>query len=476
MPGLFDLIQGAMGRPDPSMQLRAALNPLAGVPSAGAPTGPAGPPGASGGPAAPTGSTPGIRVVTPPDGPPGGQQPQQAPQPMAYQTPQDLGSMFVQLMQRQQANEGFNRSLGMLAAGFAQPRDRAMMIDAMSGQSGDPASLMGNVMKLTQYNQQQQRLADMQKNLPALAQSMNIPLETLTTMFNSNPEGFGQEIAKIQEAQMGLTGDPGERAVQAARADWHRQNPGKTDADMLGAHPELADAISLTAFRTGAATTAATEAKDRQTQMDAAKTDFVDIDAQHKKVEDLLTKLKANPDAVVKAVQNLGPTSGWGGAIRGNLPASFGGLDQATRDAAGQLVLLHNILYSEGWKGKGTRLSQTEAARIGSSFDNLSNPALSADEIKNQLGDLTNQEATARVNAAAAAGQTVPQSKWNLVNKIYKDKGDLFTGAKPVDDDSGPTPANGSTDLRNSKDPDADYAKLPKGAEFIGPDGKRYRK
>ena len=352
--------------------------------------------------------------------------------------------MFVQLMQRQQANEGFNRGLGMLAAGFAAPRDRATMIDAMSGQSGDPASLMGNVMKLTQYNQQQQRLADMQKNLPALAASMNIPLDTLTTMFNSNPEGFGAEVARIQEANMGLTGDPAERALQAARADWRRQNPGKTDADMLAAHPELADAISLTATRTSAATTAATEAKDRTTQMDAAKTDFVDIDAQHKKVEDLLTKLNANPDAVVRAVQNLGPTSGWGGAIRGKLPASFGGLDQATRDAAGQLVLLHNILYSEGWKGKGTRLSQTEAARIGSSFDNLSNPALSEDEIKNQLGDLTTQEATARVNAAAAAGQTVPQSKWGLVNKIYKDKGDLFSGAKPVDDDSAP-PSTPST-------------------------------
>ena len=73
---------------------------------------------------------------------PGGPQgaPQAPPQPQAYQTPPDLGQMFVTLMQRQQSSEQFNRGLGMLAAGFAQPRDRETMINAMQGQSGDPGA------------------------------------------------------------------------------------------------------------------------------------------------------------------------------------------------------------------------------------------------------------------------------------------------------------------------------------------------
>ena len=122
---IMDLISAATGHPDPSIAIARALGqmpgqpgsaqgpqPLAGPqPSAGPPGGPAGPggpPGASGGPPAPA------------------QQQQQAPpQPQVYQTPPDLGSMFVQLMQHQQANEQFNRGMGMLAAGFAIPRDRA---------------------------------------------------------------------------------------------------------------------------------------------------------------------------------------------------------------------------------------------------------------------------------------------------------------------------------------------------------------
>ena len=117
MPGLFDLIMSATGRPDPSLAIAQALGhapgqpgspqgPLAApAPSAGPPTGaagPGGPPGASGGPPAPGG----------PGGPP-----QAPPQPQATQTPPDLGQMFLRLTQRQQASEGFNRGLGMLAAG-----------------------------------------------------------------------------------------------------------------------------------------------------------------------------------------------------------------------------------------------------------------------------------------------------------------------------------------------------------------------
>ena len=249
MAGLFDLIQTAMGRPDPSMAIARALGQGPGQP--GSPQGPqplAGPQPPAAGPAG-QGGAPGASGAPP--GPPA------APQPQATQTPPDLGQMFVQLTQQQRASEGFNRGLGMLAAGFAQPRDRAAMIDAMSGQSGDPGSTMSTLMRLQQWNLQQQRMADMQKNLPAIAEAMGLPLAAVQTMYASNPETFGFEIARIQEAQMGLTGDPVQRELSQSRREWHAQNPGKTDADMIAADPTLKGPIEFQAGRTQATTESA---------------------------------------------------------------------------------------------------------------------------------------------------------------------------------------------------------------------------
>jgi hypothetical protein len=253
MPGIFDLIQGAMGRPDPTMQLRAALNPLAGVPASGAPAGPGGGPGASGPSPAP--AAPGA-----PPGDPGGvqQQQQQAPQPQATQTPPDLGSMFVQLMQRQQANEGFNRGLGMLAAGFAQPRDRATMIDAMSGQSGgDPASLIGNVMKLQQYNQQQTRYADLVNNSDSYAKAFGMdPAMFKAAITAAGPQGAGDILGKIAEGQMGITGTQTDKEYKQAIRNFQAANPNKP------LPPELQTEAGFAAKQSGDVQASDAKAKD----------------------------------------------------------------------------------------------------------------------------------------------------------------------------------------------------------------------
>ena len=176
---------------------------------------------------------------------------------MATQTPPDLGQMFVQLMQRQQGNQQFNQGLGLLAAGFANPHDRATIVNAMSGDGGpDPGSVMGHIMQLQQYNQQQQRLSDMQKNLPALAQSMGIPLEALTTMFNSNPEGFGSEVAKIQEGQLGITGTQTDKEYKQAIRNFQAANPGKP------LPPELQTEAGFAAKQSGDVQASDAKAKD----------------------------------------------------------------------------------------------------------------------------------------------------------------------------------------------------------------------
>ena len=65
--------------------------------------------------------------------------PQAPPQPQAYQSPPDLMSLYGQLVQRQQANESFNRGAGLLAASMYPGRRPDLIMNAMSGQTQDPA-------------------------------------------------------------------------------------------------------------------------------------------------------------------------------------------------------------------------------------------------------------------------------------------------------------------------------------------------
>jgi hypothetical protein len=215
VPGsILDFLAAAAGHPDPADQIAARLGqmpgqpgspqgpqPLAGPqPSAGPPAGPAGPPGASGGPAG-AGGAPGGAAPPP-------------PQPMATQTPPDLGQMFVQLMQRQQADQGFNRGLGMLAAGFAQPRDRATMVDAMSQGSGqDAGGLMSNLMKLQQYNIEQQQMAAYRQAIPGMLEKAGID-QSYAPLVMANPD----ILSKIVENQAGVSGNPAWQAQIKAEA------------------------------------------------------------------------------------------------------------------------------------------------------------------------------------------------------------------------------------------------------------------
>lgn len=422
MPGgLFDPIMALLGHPDPAQQLQAALagpqpapQPLAGPPSAGGPAGPAGPPGASGGSAAPGG--PG-----PPNGPPGapGGAPAPTPQPMATQTPSDLGSMFVQLMQRQQANEGFNRGLGMLAAGFASPRDRATMIDAMSGQSGDPASLIGNMMKLTQYNQQQQRLADMQKNLPALAQSMNLPLETLTTMFNSNPEGFGAEVARIQEARLGLTGTQTDKDFHNAVEAFQKANPGQPLPTYLQTEAGFGQ------WQVGKVT----EEKAKADDVVKARGDFTTQNQQFGQAEGLVNKLLAPGVPLDEVTKTLVPATGVGGVLK----SWTGQLSDAGGQAASDLQNLKNLLYSKAFQSTGSRRTQQEVQNLSNAISQLDNVNLTPQQLRDQLASVRDMLRQTRANTYGAAGQAAPDDLYDLMDPIYKKEGDntgdLYAGA-----------------------------------------------
>jgi hypothetical protein len=417
VPGLFDLIQSAMGHPDPAMAIQARLGqapgmpggpgpqPLVGPPPPGPPAGPDGSPGASGGPAAPA-----------------QQQQQQAPppQPQAYQTPPDLGGMFVQLMQRQQSNEQFNRGIGMLAAGFAAPRDRETMINAMSGQSGDAGGLMGKLMQLQQWNIQQQRYGDMQKSLPALAQATGLPVETLTAMFNSNPETFGQEIARVQEAKLGLTGTQTDKEFRNAQQAWQAQNPGQPLPTYLQTEAGFGQ------WQVGKVT----EEKAKADDVVKARGDFTTQNQQFGQAEGLANKLlNASDDTLGEITKTLLPATGVGGVLK----SYTGQLSDEGGQAASDLQNLKNLLYSKAFQSTGSRRTQQEVQNLSNAISQLDNANLTPKQLRDQIANVQTMLRQTHANTYGAAGQAVPDDLYDLMDPIYKKEGDtpgdLYAGA-----------------------------------------------
>src|SRR5215469_9185133 len=151
----FDMLEGALGRPDPRQQIYAALGQGPGQP--GGPPGPAAggtPTPGAGGAAQPPGAAP----AAPPT----------PPTPQAYQSPPDLAQMYMQLAQRSQAEQGFNNGLATLVASAYPGRTSGALINAMRGNVQDPGSMFGNLMQLQQFALQQQNLNAFRQGLPQM--------------------------------------------------------------------------------------------------------------------------------------------------------------------------------------------------------------------------------------------------------------------------------------------------------------------
>ena len=460
MPGnLFDLIQSAMGRPDPSMQIAAALG-----------QGP-GQPGSPQGPQPLTGAPPPVGPPAGPGGAPAGAAP--PPQPMATQTPPDLGSMFVQLMQRQQANEGFNRGLGMLAAGFAQPRDRATMIDAMSGQGGgDPGTLMGRIMQLQQYNQAQARYVDLVKNSDQWAKSLNMDPGVFKTLVTAaGPQGAGDAIAKIAEANAGVSGDPTIQEMNRAKGVYMAQhgitNPNDPNIPDMYKYPEQ--------YKAGVQTEAgkAKEVVATQTNFQPAVQTY-DEQIQH------VNNLLANPKGYAEI-------AGLKGAITPTTALTPDG-QRAWQDYK---TIMAGQFGSAVQDFPGSRISTKELVADAPSKSTMG-LMQSPDDLTKATEEYRDQLLTHRANLFGKAQQLnspdLTDAEYDkYVSQIYKSGGDLGpktpVGRAPPATigslaDAASLPAGRAFVLPGSsgkiayavKSP-ADVARLPKGAPFVIPDG-----
>jgi hypothetical protein len=342
---------------------------------------------------------------------PGGQ-----PAPQAFQTPSDLGQMYMQLAQRAQASNQFNTGLGLLAASAYPGRRPDIIMNAMRANQQDPSEMFGNLMKLQMFGQQQQNYQRLQAAIPGMLDAAGID-QKYAPLVASNPD----IMSKVLETQMGISGDPAQRELAQARAQWMKENPGKDESDMLAAHPEFGGVIAY-----GAAKQAqAKQATDQAADLAADQHSFPSADADYRQTEGMLAWLKAHPEATADAVQKGALASG----RLGQGLAALGINDPDSATAAGYLSQLQGKLYSEGWKGRGGRLSQLEAGKISEGFSQLNNPALPASQINTQISDLYDKTMQAHADTYGAAGMPTPTTYFNKMDSSYKAGGKLARGA-----------------------------------------------
>ena len=144
----------------------------------------------------------------------------------------------------------------------------------------------------------------------------------------------------------------------------------------------------------------------------------------------------------------------------------------------------------QDFKGAG-RITQQELTQDAPSQSTMGQLNQDPEDFMRGVATYRNQLATHRANLFGKAGQlddpALGEQDYGLISPIYKPGGDLFVAgqkgrsppaaaAASSSSSSAPEATGGATDLRGSKDPDGDYAKLPSGAVFIGPDGHQRRK
>ena len=198
MAGPFDIITGALGQINPYDEAReyqkrqnAQNNAALPNPDGSTTPVPASAPALNGAPGA-KGPTP--AQTTPPPA-----------QPNATKTPEDLGSIMLDLQQYNERNQGFNQALGMGVAAFAQPRDRQMVSQMFNTNQSDPTKIGNMLMSMNSQQQGQNRMNALGQLISgpqgdAIAKQLNMgSAAQLRAAFLADPQSVSAMIEKTQQ-------------------------------------------------------------------------------------------------------------------------------------------------------------------------------------------------------------------------------------------------------------------------------------
>src|SRR5580698_10218573 len=209
MAGFADLFY--LGRPDPARQLAAMLS---GQQQPGAPPAGAAPP-----PVDPNAPAPGAQPVAAaaPAGAPGatqnpapGDAAQHAPtvpnvlkstpdMSQSYQqlaNPPNLMSLYLQMQQKQSAEDGINRGLALITANHSPPSMREAIMQSMTGGQSDTGQTVNNLMSLHTAMQQQGAMQDMLAHASDYDTKLGLPPGTARDMII---QGKGPDLVAKME-------------------------------------------------------------------------------------------------------------------------------------------------------------------------------------------------------------------------------------------------------------------------------------
>ena len=76
--------------------------------------------------------------------------PQSGPPSVASQSPPDLASLYMRLMQQQRSGQAIDHGLALMASAYAAPGTQGQIMHSMDNQQQDPSAMMGNLIQLQQ--------------------------------------------------------------------------------------------------------------------------------------------------------------------------------------------------------------------------------------------------------------------------------------------------------------------------------------
>ena len=378
--------------------------------------------------------------------------------------------MYAQLAQRQQANEQFNRGLAGITAAFSPLSQRNSIMHEWDNMTQDPGSLFSNMMALQNNQYQQQQRQQLAAAAPGLAKQLGVDLPTAQAIIASGKYG------DIEGTLAGVSGDPTMQQMRADQRNFVSTHTDPNTGKLTDPVPDyLTNLEKYKAQMQFESTTAQGKAKDQL----AAKQDFTTQNQTFSQAEGLLGNLLKDGTPLDEVTKTLLPSTGPAGVLK----SWTGQLSDAGSQAASDLQNLKAIVYSKAFQSTGSRRTQQEVARLSDALSQLDNTNLTADQLRTQLKSVQGMMQTAHANAYGAAGQVAPDDYYNIMDSIYKPKGDLYAGATgggkggfigapaaPAPSQTAsaaPTPAGVNTSVKTP----ADVAKLPKGTPFLIPDG-----
>ena len=319
MPAFFENIMGAMGVPDPYDELKAYSAAQAAKEPRCA--------------RRPSDLAPGVTAASDAAPPVTTLPPQQTPN--AVKTPQDMGSIMVDLQRRKEAEQGWNQAVGMGFGAFAQPRNREAVSKMFNVDKADPMKFGEAIMGAASAQQGQDRanaigqLVNDPVKGPQIAAKMGMDWGMLKAGILTDPGMIGQ-IAKVLgtptegQRNLGAAQAAIEKQVRLEHPDWtdaqvqaevNRQAPPSMLLSGIGNLDDQAYRRYATdeqaAGRTPLDPVSWKEHLRNVTETkDAAVADWPTVNQKISVTEGLVNDLLSDPKAALDALQTWRPTEG----------------------------------------------------------------------------------------------------------------------------------------------------------------------